>query len=39
MAVVMIRLADVPSVIQATSASVPMRHVLPSLARVTIPPA
>jgi len=34
-----VRLADVLSAIQATSASVPMRHWLPSLASVTMPPA
>ena len=39
MAAVMARPVDVPSAIQATSASVPMRHVRPSLARLTTPSA
>jgi len=39
MAAVMVRPMDVPLAIHATSASVPIRHVLPSLARVTMPPA
>jgi hypothetical protein len=39
MAAVMVWPMDVPSAIHATSTSVPIRHVLPSLARVTMPPA
>jgi hypothetical protein len=39
MAAVMVRPREVPLAIHATSASVPMRHLLPSLARVTMPPA
>jgi hypothetical protein len=35
----MVRPVDVPLAIQAISASVPIRHVLPSLARVTMPSA
>jgi len=34
MAAVMVRPMDVPFTIQATSTSVPIRHVLPSLARL-----
>jgi hypothetical protein len=33
----MVRSIEVPSAIHATSASVPIRHVLPSLARLTMP--
>jgi hypothetical protein len=39
MAAVMVRPMEVPLAIHATSASVPMRHVLPSLARATMPSA
>src|SRR5215471_9943975 len=39
MAAVMVGPMDVPLAIQATSASVPIRHVVPSLARLTVPPA
>jgi hypothetical protein len=39
MAAVMVQPVDVPPAIHATSASVPMRHVLPSLALLTMPPA
>jgi hypothetical protein len=38
MAAVMARVEVVPVAIHATSASVPMRQALPSLARVTMPP-
>jgi hypothetical protein len=39
MAAVMVRPMDVPTAIHATSASVPIRHVPPSLVRVTMPRA
>jgi len=39
MAAVIARLMDVLLAIQATSASVPIRHVLPSLTSLTTPPA
>jgi hypothetical protein len=35
----MVRPMDMPLAIQATSAAVPMRHALPSLARLTTPSA
>jgi hypothetical protein len=38
MAAMVVRPMDVPSAIQTTSASVPMRHVLPSLALLTTTP-